>query len=572
MSDRRTSMNARLFVLWCNVLCILYFYSSATSSLAQQPSQSLSEKGADPLPRGQKLDENDSPPKGQTPFRIGSKIQEYVNPSLWPGMLILQSGSSENASEARESDLKILAKALEDKDAKCLLAIDSATAQSPTLNKLLTDFSSNFTQIDPQQLCSRFQDPNATTTWADCDTIWIDTDGETSLAITQHDETLHRLIDCLHEVLSRGGFVRISGDLKWLGDSRLGNGIGLLAGCHISNGSETIEAKELVLRLELPIGARCAIVKRQLINIGDDSITLGIAPTASFPIPQKEVLKGGKTIDWVQWQRALLERQQPMFPGRERVEHRLAGGALVIGGGGGMPNEVWLRFVELAGGADSRIVILPTAVEDASAEPSFELRLLKQAGAESIVTLSQTKLSEVENEAFLAELDKATGVWFGGGRQWRFVDAYWGTPAWEKLRDVCKRGGVIGGSSAGATIQGDLLVRGAPAGNHIMIADGYRRGLGLLPGVAIDQHFSQRNRFRELEGCLAEFPSICGLGIDEQTALVVTSPDQCSVIGTGSVWLYPSYDVTEDLKPDSATRSATRREYNSGSQFTLVPE
>ncbi len=92
------------------------------------------------------------------------------------------------------------------------------------------------------------------------------------------------------------------------------------------------------------------------------------------------------------------------------------------------------------------------------------------------------------------------------------------------------RGGVIGGSSAGATIQGDLLVRGHPLGNQIMVADGYRRGLGLLEGVAVDQHFKQRNRFDDLMGVVKRFPKILGIGIDESTALVVQSPNRCQVI------------------------------------------
>ena len=542
MNDRRTSLNVNPFDFQFNVLrsawYFSFFLSSFSSALAQH----------------------------------SSATQVYVDPSLWKGVLVLQSGITASDDEVSATDVQLLVTSIESQDARCLLAIDPATAQSPAIDKLLTDFATTISRVAPQQISDNLQDASAVASWEACEVIWIDTDAATSLAIMQQDEALRqRLIQCLREVLARGGFVRISGDLKWL-DSRANKGSGLLAACRFSDPSDSAATQEPLLHLEMPLGARCGFAKRQMLNLSDSPVTIRIAPTTHYATGLTEVLQSGKSIDWVQWQRALLERQQPMFPRPERVEHRLAGGALVIGGGGGMPNEVWQRFVALAGGADSRIVILPTAVEDATDGPTFESRVLKQAGAEHIVTLPQTKLSEVEREAFLAELDKATGVWFGGGRQWRFVDAYWGTPAWEKLRDVCQRGGVIGGSSAGATIQGDLLVRGAPAGNHIMIADGYRHGLGLLPGVAIDQHFSQRNRFRELEGCLAEFPSICGIGIDEQTALIVTSPDQCEVIGTGSVWHYPSYDTTNDLKPNSATRSALRQEHKSGSQFSLVPK
>ncbi len=190
---------------------------------------------------------------------------------------------------------------------------------------------------------------------------------------------------------------------------------------------------------------------------------VALAPTSTYREPLIGSLKRMGAIDWVQWRRALRERNQEAFPSDKQTDHKLAHGSLVIGGGGGMPEEIWKRFVELAGGEQSRIVVLPTAVEDPdTADADFEVRVLRKAGAAHLVTLPQTQRNEVESKEVLEELDRATGVWFGGGRQWRFVDAYAGTAAWAKIINVCNRGGVIGGSSAGATIQGDLLVRGAP--------------------------------------------------------------------------------------------------------------
>jgi cyanophycinase len=139
-----------------------------------------------------------------------------------------------------------------------------------------------------------------------------------------------------------------------------------------------------------------------------------------------------------------------------------------------------------------------------------------------------------EQEAMLRE---ATGVWFGGGRQWRFVDAYEGTGVVELFRDVLRRGGVIGGSSAGATIQGEYLVRGNPLGNTDMMAEGYERGFAFLPGVAIDQHFAQRDRFGDLAAVVERFPQVLGIGIDEGTALVVRGSIG-EVTGQGSVHVF----------------------------------
>ena len=500
--------------------------------------------------------------------------QVYVDPAMWSGVLILQSGSMAPDTQLAEQDLKFLTTSLSDRDSQVLLVVEPPTGAALDSSTVLDEHDGQIIRLDPANFCSKLNDAEALVAWAACESVWIDASPATSAAIAGlNDEAQMRWEQCLTQVLANGGFVKVSGDLSWLGKKRVKHGTSLLANCSISTISSDASDDNSLVHIHMPEGSRCAFAKRQLFNVTKEHvINVKLAPTVHYAEPLRKPLKEGESIDWIQWQRMLLERQSPPYPGDTRVEHVLAGGALVIGGGGGMPAEVWVRFVELAGGKNSRIVILPTAVEDPTAEEGFEARVLKQAGAAQIVTLPQIQRSEIEEAEFLAELDRATGVWFGGGRQWRFVDAYWGTAAWEKLRDVCRRGGVIGGSSAGATIQGDLLVRGAPAGNHIMIADGYRRGLGLLPGVAIDQHFSQRNRFSELEGCLAEFPSICGIGIDEQTALVVTAPDQCAVIGPGSVWHYPSYDADENAKAEKVTRAEMRREYTSGSEFPITPK
>ncbi|HUE74014.1 MAG TPA: Type 1 glutamine amidotransferase-like domain-containing protein, partial [Pirellulaceae bacterium] len=102
---------------------------------------------------------------------------------------------------------------------------------------------------------------------------------------------------------------------------------------------------------------------------------------------------------------------------------------------------------------------------------------------------------------------------------------------------VLARGGVIGGSSAGASIQAQYMVRGSPLGNEEMMAEGYERGLGFLPGAAVDQHFSQRKRFLDLTSVVRRHPALLGIGIDEATALVVRG-QKGEVIGRGNVHFY----------------------------------
>ena len=213
-----------------------------------------------------------------------------------------------------------------------------------------------------------------------------------------------------------------------------------------------------------------------------------------------------------------------------------------------MPKDVVDRFVELAGGSDARIVVLPTAVsrsETTDEVPGF----LKRAEVSSITVLTQ-RYGEVEAEAFQSALKSATGVWFGGGRQWNFVDAYEGTTAIELFHDVLRRDGVIGGSSAGATIQGEFLVRGHPLGNTVMMAEGYERGFAFLPGVAIDQHFAQRGRQPDLLPVIKRHSKLLGIGIDEGTAVVVTG-SQAEVIGQHSAH-FVSAQHLKSLAPEAS--------------------
>jgi cyanophycinase len=112
-----------------------------------------------------------------------------------------------------------------------------------------------------------------------------------------------------------------------------------------------------------------------------------------------------------------------------------------------------------------------------------------------------------------------------------------GTKAEALFRGVLARGGVIGGSSAGASIQGEYMPRGSPLGNEDMMADGYERGLGFLPGVAVDQHFTQRERHGDMTALMRRYPQILGIGIDEGTAIVVQG-SSAQVIGRGGVHFY----------------------------------
>jgi cyanophycinase len=211
----------------------------------------------------------------------------------------------------------------------------------------------------------------------------------------------------------------------------------------------------------------------------------------------------------------------------------LAKGALVIVGGGKIPPSISDRFISLAGGPNAKFVYIPTAGEDQALNPSSN-EAPPLFGLKNVTVLHTRDRNEADTESFVAPLRQANGVWIGGGRQWRLVDSYLDTRTHKELLAVLARGGVIGGSSAGASIQASYLVRGAREGNQIMMAKGYEVGFGLLKNVAIDQHLNTRRRENGLSTVIATHPELLGIGLDESTAIVVAG-DQFEVIGAGQV-------------------------------------
>jgi cyanophycinase len=212
-----------------------------------------------------------------------------------------------------------------------------------------------------------------------------------------------------------------------------------------------------------------------------------------------------------------------------------AAGALVIHGGGRLDRETVNEIVKLAGGPEAPFVIIPTADEgDPSATALADKSFLRRAGVTNITVLHTRDRDVANSPAFCEPLTKSRGVWLGGGRQWRLADAYLGTRVVTELHALLARGGVIAGSSAGATIQGSYMVRGAPEGNHIMMAKGHEEGFGFLKNTAIDQHVIARKREADLLPVIAAHPALLGLGIDEGTAIIVQG-DRARVVGASKL-------------------------------------
>jgi cyanophycinase len=220
-----------------------------------------------------------------------------------------------------------------------------------------------------------------------------------------------------------------------------------------------------------------------------------------------------------------------------------AKGSLFIHGGGQLTREQVNEFIKLAGGADVPFVIIPTAYPGEDWSDGYVAKsFLTRAGVKNLRVV-HTRDRDIANSAtFVEPLLAAKGVWIDGGRQWRLADAYLGTRTQIELSNVLARGGVIGGSSAGATIQGSYMVRGAPEGNHVMMAKGHEEGLAFLKNVAIDQHVIARKREKDLLEVIAAHPNLLGIGLDEGTAIIVQQ-DKARVMGLSKLLLY-ARDIT----------------------------
>lgn len=267
---------------------------------------------------------------------------------------------------------------------------------------------------------------------------------------------------------------------------------------------------------------------------------------------------GEYLVDLTEWRREAIDRTLEPFPPAQPAAPQVENGTLVIVGGGGMPAGLMQRFIELAGGTENaRLVYVPCA-EQPRVSPKQRIVEAWQAAGVSSATFIHTKnrLRAHSDEEFLMPLRDATGIWFGGGRQWNFSDSYYGTTAHKLMKDVLKRGGVIGGSSAGASIQARYLARATPIQNFRIMAPGYERGgLGFISGVAIDQHFTQRGRQKDMTLLVDRYPALLGIGIDEATALIVQGT-AAEVVGQGQVCFYDRRQPVEPGQPDYMAVSA----------------
>jgi cyanophycinase len=231
-------------------------------------------------------------------------------------------------------------------------------------------------------------------------------------------------------------------------------------------------------------------------------------------------------------------------------------GWLVLHGGGiRKENGAMHRFVSLAGGASAAVVVVLTPIDLDVITTDFLTKYRQwwksEFGVTNLSFMDTRDRQVAETDAFVAPLLKATGVWISGGHLTNLLDSYLDTRTKREIKAVAERGGVIGGSSAGAMIQGSFLLNvtktpsGAPLSGSRMFLDAARMvGFGLLREVTVYPHFSERHSEKDILDVLARYPDLLGIGIDEGTAIVVHD-DQFEVIGAEHVGIFDGKNGTK---------------------------
>ncbi len=207
-------------------------------------------------------------------------------------------------------------------------------------------------------------------------------------------------------------------------------------------------------------------------------------------------------------------------------------GALVLDGGPEADSAVARRFVELAGGTHAKLVLIPTASTPGFAWDSVTAARYQALFGPACCTIVNAASREAANDPHVvAPLRTATGVWMIGGRTDALPDTYWHTATEAALRELLARGGVIGGSSAGAMVQGSRVATIHP-----------ERGLGLLGATLVMPHLNRHNALALLRQEVGRTPGLRGLGIPEHTAAVVRH-DSITVLGADTVAVVAGSDT-----------------------------
>lgn len=224
-------------------------------------------------------------------------------------------------------------------------------------------------------------------------------------------------------------------------------------------------------------------------------------------------------------------------------------------------------FLKAAGGNDARIVVIPTASSLGPEVMDVYDAAFTSLGAREVLEVRPQSRAEADDPALVERIDRATGIFMTGGNQLKLTAVITGTPVGNAILRAHQRGAVVGGTSAGCSILAEHMIAfgaGGPTPKQRM--GQMAAGLGLVPGVILDQHFAQRNRYGRLLALVAQSPALLGLGVDEDTAAVFTD-GTLTVVGRGAVTIIDGAHAISD----AATAQQTQPLFVSGVTMHILP-
>lgn len=253
-------------------------------------------------------------------------------------------------------------------------------------------------------------------------------------------------------------------------------------------------------------------------------------------------------------------------------------GHLLIIGGVQTP-EIEKKFVELAGGPDARIIIIPNAGSEPKLNSEIEQKTFTNLGAKADYILFTSETAD--DESNLKKMDWANAVFFTGGDQTDLTRDMLGTKLLQKVFEIYNNGGTVGGTSAGAAVMSEVMITGNELVNKdssvsfVTIEKGNvetKKGFGFLKTVIIDQHFLKRKRHNRTISALIEHPNLLGVAIDESTSIIVNPDDTFEVFGNNQVLVYDptnAKNIREDKKGNLGISNMKLHVLISGDKFNL---
>lgn len=232
------------------------------------------------------------------------------------------------------------------------------------------------------------------------------------------------------------------------------------------------------------------------------------------------------------------------------------GALLAIGGAEDKlrKRSILRSFIELAGGEDARIAVVPTASSLGPEVVEVYDALFRKLGAADVVAARPESREDAQDPRFVRQLDEVTGIFMTGGNQLKLSAVIAGTDFGDAIRAAHLRGATVAGTSAGASIQSSHMVAfGSGGATPKQRMTQLAAGLGLLESCVIDQHFDQRNRYGRLLMIVAQSPQLLGIGVDEDTCAVISREhgsegprEMLRVIGRGSVTILDPANIVSN--------------------------